>query len=281
MKNKICAVVVWYNPQKEMIKNLQSYSNYVDKIYIIDNSLKSNEEMIKELKIYRIEYIPNFKNLGVAKALNIACEKAIRDKYSWILTMDQDSYFEKDSIKNYLIFLKKEVKDIAIIAPKYKYSHEIEIKNGDSLEYGEISKVITSGNLINLKAYSEIGKFNENFFIDQVDFEYCKRVSNLNLKIIQLNGVYLNHILGNCEIKKIMGVKFIVTNHAPIRRYYMARNIMYMSKFYPELRLKYYTFLIIEFFKILSFENKDKREKIKYLMKGINDFFKRKVGDIK
>ena len=61
----------------------------------------------------------------------------------------------------------------------------------------------------------------------------------------------------------------------------MARNIMYMSKFYPELRLKYYIFIVVEFFKILSFENENKKEKIKYLMKGINDFLKRKVGDIK
>lgn len=284
MKNKICAVVIWYNPTRKMRRNLYTYFNCVDKIYIVDNSSESNEKLIKGLNCFKIEYISNSKNLGIGKALNIACQKAIKDKYDWILTMDQDSYFEKNSVKNYLIFLKKNNEaneNIAIIAPKYRYSYEFEVKNNDNLEYNEISKVITSGNMVNLKIYLEIGKFNEDFFIDQVDFEYCKRVTNLKRKIIQLNTVCLNHTLGNSELKNILGIKFVITNHAPIRRYYMSRNIMYMSKYYPELKFKYYIFIILEIFKILIFENENKKEKIAYIIKGIKDFFKKKMGALK
>ncbi|MGL5963338.1 MAG: glycosyltransferase family 2 protein [Fusobacteriaceae bacterium] len=278
MDNSICAVVVWYNPTEEMVQNIRSYNKFVSKVYIVDNSNFSNINLLKNKNDINFEYIPKLENLGIAKALNIGCEKAIKEKYEWILTMDQDSNFEKKNLKNYFDFVKNKNSEIGIVCPIYKYSHFQKVLYKKS-PFEEIDKVITSGNLVNLKAYLEVGKYNEDFFIDQVDFDFCKQLNKINKKIIQMNSIFLNHSLGNSEEKKILGKSIVVTNHSPIRRYYMSRNIMYMIKKYPNLRIKYIGFIFLEFFKIILFE-KNKNKKLNYFFKGIIDFFYRKIGKI-
>ena len=94
---KLAGVVVWYNPSKKDIKNIDSYIKAVDKLYIVDNSENgSNESKIPNSK--KVEYIYQNENLGIAKALNIACYKAIKEKYKFILTMDQDSCFKSNDV---------------------------------------------------------------------------------------------------------------------------------------------------------------------------------------
>ena len=88
---KIPATVIWYNPDDENIKNIRTYIDYVEKLYIIDNSKENNKKLADSLNNLKTEYIYNDKNLGIAKALNLACEKAANDNFEWILTMDQDS----------------------------------------------------------------------------------------------------------------------------------------------------------------------------------------------
>ena len=92
---KISATVIWYNPGNENIGNIWTYLNYFEKLFIIDNSKNSNKELSKKLESTKVKYIYNEgKNLGISGALNLACEKAIKEGFSWILTMDQDSSFD-------------------------------------------------------------------------------------------------------------------------------------------------------------------------------------------
>lgn len=279
MDNSICAVVVWYNPTKEMIKNIKSYINFVDKVYIVDNSNFSNINLLENIDSKKCEYISNLENLGIAKALNIACEKAIKEEYDWILTMDQDSWFEQDGLEKYFGIINKKIKDVAIFCPVYKYTHNREILKTKKITLKEISKVITSGNLVNLDICLKVGKYNEDFFIDQVDFEFCKKIEKQNKKIIEVGSGFLNHSLGDSEEKNVLGKKILITNHSPIRRYYMSRNILYMIQKYPELRIKYLIFLFLEWIKILFLEE-NSIKKLKYSIKGIQDFLYKKVGRV-
>ena len=84
--------------------------------------------------------------------------------------------------------------------------------------------VMTSGNLLNLVAFKKTGKFNEKYFIDYVDHEYCFRLQRKGFCIKIFKGSVLLHKLGNMEIKKFSGSTVCFTNHNYIRRYYMTRN---------------------------------------------------------
>lgn len=61
---KICSMVVLYESKEKEIANILCYYDYVDKVYILDNSTKSNESVVDEIlsKKYgqiekKVEYI--------------------------------------------------------------------------------------------------------------------------------------------------------------------------------------------------------------------------------
>ena len=276
---KIPATVIWYNPDDENIKNIRTYIDYVEKLYIIDNSKENNKKLADSLNNLKTEYIYNDKNLGIAKALNLACEKAANDNFEWILTMDQDSSFDSDSINAYFRAFEKMTKNnVGIISPRHILKNDID-KFSDVKESAEVDHVMTSGNLLNLKIWEEIGRFDENLFIDEVDSEICFRIIENGYKVIQLNKIRMFHELGNLEKKNFFTRKISVLNHNHIRKYYIMRNKFYMLKKYKKYRLRYIYYILNDFFKVIFYE-KDKLRKLKYMFKGITDFMKNKMGEL-
>lgn len=276
---KIPATVIWYNPDDENIKNIRTYIDYVEKLYIIDNSKENNKKLADSLNNLKTEYIYNDKNLGIAKALNLACEKAVNDNFEWILTIDQDSSFDSDSIKAYFRAFEKMTKNnVGIISPRHILKNDTD-KSSDDKESVEIDHVMTSGNLLNLKIWEEIGKFDENLFIDEVDSEICFRIIESGYKVIQLNKIRMFHELGNLEKRNFFTRKISVLNHNHIRKYYIMRNKFYMLKKYKKYRLRYIYYILNDFFKVIFYE-KDKLRKLKYMFKGITDFMKNKMGEL-
>jgi rhamnosyltransferase len=63
--------------------------------------------------------------------------------------------------------------------------------------YSEVRTCITSGALTNLDLWKKLDGFDEQMFIDSVDFEYCYRVRKAGYKVIQTDQVQLSHSIGN------------------------------------------------------------------------------------
>ena len=105
----ICGVTVLYNPTEEIFENINSYLKELDKLYIVDNSEEKNEKLKNKFIEFssKIKYIKLNGNEGIAKALNIAKNKAIKEDYDWLLTMDQDSKFENEDFSKMLDLVKK------------------------------------------------------------------------------------------------------------------------------------------------------------------------------
>lgn len=271
-KNKIAGVVVLYFPTEDVKDNIETYIDFVDKLWIIDNT--PNEIKLKINKT-NIEYKKLYKNFGIATALNIAAREAIKEGYDWLLTMDQDSIFEEKSLEKLLITLGGvDKKKVGILSPFHKITKESNVYQ-NRLQEKEVA--MTSGNLLNLNIYQKIGGFLEKLFIDEVDHEYCYRLNSYGYKIFQDNRVNLIHELGNIREYKILFKNIVVTNHSSLRRYYISRNMIYIIKNYRKKRLKYLFKLFISFIKIILFE-KNKIEKIKAIFLGVKDGIFEKYG---
>ena len=95
----IAGVAVLYNPSENVPENINSYINQVAQLFIVDNSDKSSE-VLKNISpgVEKPEYVFNNDNLGIAAALNIGIDRALKAGYTYLLTMDQDSYFEEGSL---------------------------------------------------------------------------------------------------------------------------------------------------------------------------------------
>ena len=277
---KIPATVIWYNPTNENIDNIKTYLNHFEKLFIIDNSKSSNRGLAETLESIKVEYTYNKgKNLGISSALNLACEKAKKEGFSWILTMDQDSSFDSEDVKEYLkIFDQIQNNNIGIISPNHILKNDI-VKLEDNKMFIDTDHVMTSGNLLNLFVWEKVGKFDENLFIDEVDSEMCYRMIEKGYQIKQLNKIKMYHELGNLEKRNFFFRKISVLNHNYIRKYYIMRNKFYMFKNYKRYRLRYGYYILSDFFKVVVYE-KDKIRKLKFMFKGIKDFFQNKMGEL-
>jgi len=264
---KIVATVVLYNPDDIVYDNIATYVSFVDKLIVIDNSTKHNTQLINKIEtsFNNMIYINNNDNLGIATALNIACDKAFMLGYDWILTMDQDSKFVNFEEYKYCLseIIKKE-KDIAIVT--LKHTHDVgSIKIESNLcGYEEKDIVITSGNFVNLYLFDKIGRFDDSLFIDMVDYDFSHKVIVNGYKIVQMSQHYLIHQLGEVFMRKnfLTGKVKEKIEHNPQRVYYMTRNRLYLSKKYSALSPREYSLLktvnilfIHDVIKILLYED--------------------------
>lgn len=272
-KKKIACGVVFYNPQPKEVKNISSYLNVFDKIYIYDNSLNCNEEY-KKINNKKIEYIYNGKNDGLSKAYNIMCKKAIIESYNYICLLDQDSLFLKEDIIRIIDKIEKNKNDkIAIFCPQIIYKNlkdKVVNKKEEEVEW-----CISSGTFLDLNSFKVIGEFDENYFIDRVDSDYCYQLKKAGYKILKLNDSILKQELGNSEIK----FNQVVIEHNPVRNYYIFRNRLY---FYKKNKKIYGAILptLKQIFNVLVFE-KEKLEKLKNMKDGFFDFYRGKFGEKK
>lgn len=270
---KLNGVVVLYKPENEVITNLLSYSSLLNKLYVIDNSETTNTHLVGELqKIINSEYIELRENKGIAYAFNLAAEKSITQGVQWLLTMDQDSKFEDSYFERFIEdFRTIDKTNVGIFAPFngiYRYEHEL--KKGII----ETNRVISSGNLINLDAYSTVGGFDEKLFIDFVDHDYCFKLRKSGYKILVDYNISLNHKLGNLKIISFLGKKRLVMDHNPLRKYYITRNRLEIIRryflFYKQDVIKMVFMFFYELFFMLFFEDK-KLLKLKMIYLGIID----------
>ena len=271
---KYAGVVVLYNPDDTLFDNINSYVDDIDLLYVIDNSEKEN----KVPKNKKIKYIFNGDNIGVAKALNDACKMAIKDKYDWILTMDQDTRFKPNVLKKMKDYIEKNDTSIdGIVVPWHATKLDI-VKSEDKIDYP--LEVMTSGNLVNLDVYQKVGGYNEDYFIDGIDIEYGLRLKKSGYRIVRLNDIEIDHDLGDIEYHKFLGKTYLCTNHNYLRQYYIARNYRYIRRDYYDVDPEYceiLTHLKLRIFRIVMFE-KDKYRKIRNLFRGVKDYKKGIIG---
>ena len=251
-KEKIAGIVVAYNIEKKALaKSIDSYRDFVDTVYIIDNS---NKDMrLEELANTKIKYISMNGNKGIAKALNEGIKLAIKDAFEFALTMDQDSQFKNNLIDEYS---KNEAKDVIIYSPDYIIERKKRKKH--KTDTTELYWTMTSGNLLNLKLYQQVGQFKEKFFIDVVDYEYCLRAKKKGFRIIQCNKAELIHNPGIQKVKKILGRNYKYGDMKPERMYYQIRNLSWTAKEYKSSKAM--ILIMVKLLKIiLFFENRKLR----------------------
>lgn len=274
----VVAVVVLYNPNRLVIKNILTYHSFLENIVVVDNSETSNEEILNDLKkMLKIHLIVNQENKGIATALNQGIQKAILLGGEWILTMDQDSYFEGDMLKNYFkLFddLNDKVK-IAALGPNYEKENSLE-------QIIKVENLITSGTLLNADVFKKIKGYDEKLFIDEVDNDYCYRAQLEGYDLYQCNNIFMNHALGNKkQITSIFGSKKTRILHSPIRLYYIVRNSLYMSEKYKNvfpIAIKKTNRDVIVRIKNNLLYGSEKWFTIKFLLLGILHFKKNRFG---
>jgi rhamnosyltransferase len=230
-RQNVCAITVAYHPDASFPLRVERTLREVGALVIVDNGSRDAElGMLRRLAANSlITLISNLNNVGIARALNIGIRRAITLGFKWVLLLDQDSWID-DGMVQTLIAAGAAYPDrdrLGVIGSGYRDFNSPLREQKDEIVGGnweEVASVITSGSLIPLKAHAAVGAFREDFFIDHVDTEYCFRARAKGYRVIRTRRPMMSHPIGAISRHKVLWTEKWTFNHAPDRRYYIARN---------------------------------------------------------
>jgi rhamnosyltransferase len=238
----VCAVVVTYHPDAEFPTRLAGISRQVAAVVIVDNGSDAELAMLREAASDpRVTLLLNRENLGVARALNIGMQRAATLGLSMAVLFDQDTRVDDDLVETLLaIHDSFPAGRLGLIGSGFRTPEgsapEPKPDEAAAPPWLEVEYVITSGSLLPMAAYSTIGPFREEFFIDYVDLDYCKRAAALGLQVIQSRRALMTHSIGAPTHHRWLWMTKSTTNHSADRRYYGARNKTVMLREYGHQR---------------------------------------------
>jgi len=292
-KNIIDVVIVTYSPDKEILKScIDSIYSQVRKIWIINNFSSSFSFKEGEFNNFnKVELILLNENEGIAHAQNIGIQQAIAAKSDYILLSDQDTVYPENFVEKMLPAFTSEKCRIAAVAPLFHNTVGNKKNEGFILlsklgystifpdqGYYKINHAIASGLIIKSEYLPETGLMNTGLFIDWVDFEWCWRAISKGYYIIGNANIVMEHNLGDSQVHvadKSMTVR------APLRHYYIVRNVFYLACYSPYLNflhrinLFYWGAVHVAAYSILA---KPRLENIKLTFLGVYHGVTRRLG---
>lgn len=292
MSTGICAVVVSYHPDGQLVANVSSLLPQIDELLVVDNGSGPGSNAVLEAlaALPNVRLVRHSNNLGIAAALNVGARYALEKSYPWLATFDQDSFAPQGFIASLRESYDKcpYRERVAIVAPRFREKDsEPEfirsyVRRREHSDYSRIDVTMTSGNLVRTDVFRTAGWFDEPLFIDYVDHEFCMRVRKLGWYVIEASNAILDHSCGAATARRIGGKTIRSTNHSALRRYYISRNRTVLFKRYLKDETRWvlddmFNCLLREPVRILLFEQ-DRRAKMRATIKGVRDGVLNRLG---
>ena len=185
MTNKdITIIITTFRSEDKIDMCLNSIDREI-KVIVVENSNNEAFKNYLQNKYQNVECELTNDNLGYGKANNVGLKK-VKTKYSLIL--NPDTTLNKDTIINFLIFLKKNI-NFAILGP----SQNVSTLKNDYSNLLEVNAVKGFAMFLNMEKFSKIGFFDENIFLYLEEIDLCKRVKKINEKIYLDQSIKIEH----------------------------------------------------------------------------------------
>lgn len=308
--SKIACVIVAYNNGDNigrLLETLSSQSKQLEEIVVVDNASSDATPEIVKQKFPQVTLLANTSNTGVGEGYAQGLGYAYQKGYEWIWLFDGDSLPQASALEE----LAKAFASLRSTHPKIGILASCPVNPITNERYGgflwrgrfvalpkglaecqepfPVDSVISSGCLVSRRVVKDVGLPRADFFMDFVDHEYNLRVRRNGYEIISVPASTIYHEIGKSPVIRsqiIRAIARLATKgplgvEAPWRQYYIVRNQLYT--FWHEFR----NYKALFFFKLrvmriiigmLLFNDKDKVKRIRYIIWGLKDGFKGRLG---
>jgi len=275
--DEILAIVVSYNGSGKIQATVQALIGQVGGICIVDNgSAPETQSVLEALACWpRVTVLRLGENRGIGHALNLGMARARTEGFPWVLTMDQDSLAGPTMVEAYSRSIQNHPERVCL-APDVI----LQGQPHSPRKSGPVPYAITSGNLVRTDLFDQAGAYNEELFIDSVDFDFCLRVRRQGWEIWRVGDAQLLHELGEPHAVP-WPFSRIYTSHSPTRRYYMFRNFFYLA----EQHIQRFPVFIVKsaivhvlLLLLVPFFDQSPLESLTAIGEGIRDFFSGHLG---
>lgn len=276
-----CGVTVFY-PTENELESIAKYKDVFERVYVFDNTEGVDCKKVESYFTGKngFTYLSNQQNDGLSIAFNVMCQRAIEEGFDFVCLFDQDSFISGKDLLKMVNFIENDKSNkVGVYVPEvvYNNSGESKVIPDSDVDFIEVDWAISSGSFINLFIYRKTQGFDENYFIDRLDFDYCNTIRILGFNVIRIKNATLYQSLG--EKKRVFFSN--VSQHNALRHYYIFRNRMYFylkkNKFSLYRLLKLSLISTNHLLKILVLEDQ-KKNKISMVIVGSKDFLCGKMG---
>jgi len=240
---KVDAIVVAFSPDAQQINRLLDVlALECHRIYVMDNG-GAREAVIITPQTAAVSIVDMGSNQGIGAALNRGFQMAVEAGSDFVTTFDQDSQPCRGQIGALVEAfeqLRRAGARIAAVGPRTVDMREaigidhlfvrrrmgwpvaVDCRNGTA--HIEVDFLITSGALISMAAFHDIGQYDPALFIDYTDIDWCLRAVARGYRLFGICSVTMPHELSSGPAATALGMR--VLNYRPVRRYYYARNVL-------------------------------------------------------
>ncbi len=227
-----CAGVVLHRPDVAVLARQIKGLDGVRLLAFANGELE--DEVVVALASANLYLESNPANLGLACGLNSLMARASLEGFTDILLLDQDSEPNATTVADLIHHAQGSERDregVAVIAARlvppqdgfykpvrYAFRGSPRTDGLAAVDYAP-----TSGSLVSLAAYSQIGPFRDDFFIGGIDIEWGFRAWSKGWASYIVPAVTMTHRWGEPVSGDEIG-KPQILRHAPIRNYYYTRN---------------------------------------------------------
>jgi rhamnosyltransferase len=234
--HRIAATIVVYRPEPPLLLALiRAIAGGVERVFLYLNGPVS-EPFLAECEaaavLSRLECLGDGANVGLGRAYNEAAAAAREAGCDLLLLFDDDSTPRAGMPARLAAALDRAGDRVALVGPR---PHTIDVAGGYKLPPGtpnpaplppdlrDLAFLISSGSLIDLGAFAEIGPFREDFFIDGIDLEWCFRARARGFRTVMAMNEEMPHRLGRGIIRvPLINVHFV--DNTPARLLTYSRN---------------------------------------------------------
>ena len=211
MKKKIAVVIVTFNGEIWLKKNLNSLlnSNYPIDIIIVDNA--STDKTISTIKEFStVELIQSKENLGFGKANTIGIDFALKKGADAVFLLNQDTWIYENTISS-LVEALFENPNLGLVSPLHYSADEKTFDENFNTYFNRFKKeedtesirivpfINAAAWLVSKECFTKTGYFDPIFSHYGEDRNFCERVKYHGFKI----GVVKNSAICHDRIVKL------------------------------------------------------------------------------
>lgn len=301
-------MIVTYFPDRAGLETLlQAIAPQVDLTVLVDNTPQTPEFLGQPGSDTRASchIETNGRNVGLAAAQNQGIGVARARGCDHVLLLDDDSLPAPDMVDRLwqaLVSLHARGSQVAAVGPRWHDRHagrdapfvrvgfgrmrnvscspRDETTNARAGETVECDTLVSSGCLIPMSCIDRIGAMDENLFIDQVDVEWGLRAQARGYTIHGACDAVLYHGIGEQSVRPWFARARSVPVHAPVRDYYLVRNIVTVFFLRPApwrwrlLQLVRLPALVL----VIVTQMPPRLRRLRLIVRGVFDALRRRLG---
>jgi len=227
VSHRIAATIVLYRPERAAVQALlASLAGDVERIFLYCNAAVPDDWAAGPVTL-----LGDGGNRGLGQAYNEAAAAARAAGCDRLILFDEDSRPPPGMAGRLARALDGAGGRVAVVAPRPVADGAVKLPAAAAGAAGlrERAFVISSGSLIDLAAFAEIGPFRADFFIDAIDIEWCFRARARGYRCLMAMEEAMPHRLGR-GVLRLPGLGLSFVEQPPPRLYTYARNQMLMMR---------------------------------------------------